>query len=248
MKAGKLYIGTSGYSYNHWSGGIFYPPGLKQDKWLEYYCKHFNTVELNVTFYRLPQKGAFAGWNKRTPENFIFAIKGSRFITHIKRLRAAAEPLKLMFKRAEPLSKKIDVVLWQLPPKFKCDIKRLSDFLKNLQRYKNVRHVFEFRDASWFNKDIYKLLKKSNIAICGADWPECSNDIHETCDFIYIRRHGASARLYSGCYSGAQLKQDANLIKRHLSKGKDVYIYFNNDAYGYAVKNAKDLKKIIQNL
>jgi len=245
VKAGKLYIGTSGYSYNHWSGGVFYPSNLKQDKWLEYYCKHFNTVELNVTFYRLPQKQVFAGWNKRTPENFVFAIKGSRFITHIKRLRAAAEPLKLMFKRAEPLSKKIDVVLWQLPPKFKCDIKRLSDFLKNLQKYKNVRHVFEFRDASWFNKDIYKLLKKSNIAICSADWPECSNDIHETCDFIYIRRHGASARLYSGCYSGAQLKKDANLIKKHLSKGKDVYIYFNNDTHGYAVKNAKDLKKII---
>ena len=242
--SGKLYIGTSGYSYNHWSEGVFYPAGLKQNKWLEYYCKHFNTVELNVTFYRLPKQEVFAGWNSRTPEGFVFAIKGSRFITHIKRLKDSKHALKLMFERARPLSKKIDVVLWQLPPKFKCDTERLSSFLRQLSKYKKFRHVFEFREASWFNNKIFRLLKKNNIAICSADWPPCSGDIHLTADFIYIRRHGAGAELYSGCYSNAQLKKDAKLISKQLSAGRDVYIYFNNDAYGWAVKNAKTLKKI----
>lgn len=244
--SGRLYIGTSGYSYDHWSEGVFYPVGLRQNKWLEYYCQHFNTVELNVTFYRLPQKQAFTGWDSRSPKGFVFAIKGSRFITHIKRLKASTEPLKTMFERAKPLSKKIDVVLWQLPPKFKCNIDRLSSFLKQLKKYKKFRHVFEFRNPGWFNKDIFQLLKKQNIAICSADWPDCSCDIRLTADFVYIRRHGASARLYSGCYSNDQLKKDANLIKNELSQGKDVYIYFNNDAQGWAVKNATTLKKMLK--
>ena len=241
---GKLYIGTSGYSYKHWSEGVFYPAGLKQNKWLEYYCKHFNTVELNVTFYRLPRQVVFAGWNRRTPEGFVFAVKGSRFITHIKRLKASKDALKLMFERAKPLAKKIDVVLWQLPPKFKCDAERLSSFLRQLSKYKKFRHVFEFREASWFNNKTFQLLKKYNIAICSADWPECSRDLHPTADFVYIRRHGAGAGLYSGCYSDTRLKKDAKLIAKQLSSGRDVYIYFNNDAHGWAVKNAETLKKI----
>ncbi len=241
---GKLYIGTSGYSYKHWSGGVFYPAGLKQNKWLEYYCKHFNTVELNVTFYRLPKQVVFAGWDRRTPEGFVFAIKGSRFITHIKRLKVSAQPLKLMFERAKPLAKKIDVVLWQLPAGFKCDTERLSSFLRHLSKYKKFRHVFEFREASWFNNKIFQLLKKNNIAVCSADWPNCSRGLHLTADFVYIRRHGTGAKLYSGCYSNAQLKKDAKLISKQLSAERDVYIYFNNDAHGWAVENAKTLKKI----
>lgn len=243
-KKAKIFIGTSGYNYRHWSDGVFYPEGLPQSRWLEHYTEFFNTVELNVTFYRLPQESAFKGWHKRTPKNFAFTIKGSRFITHIKRLKDCKEPLELLYTRVRHLKEKFSSLLWQLPPKFKVDEERLSGFVKLLKIFK-ARHVFEFRDKSWFQEKTYDILRKHNVSLCFADWPITDMKVEPTADFVYIRRHGAGQIVYGGCYSDKLLKRDTKEIKEWLKEGKDVYVYFNNDAHGYAVKNALTLKKSI---
>jgi len=245
MKKAHHYIGTSGYSYNHWKNDVFYPKSISSNKWLEFYCGKFDSVELNVTFYRLPSIKAYKTWQKQTPRNFRFVLKGSRFITHIKRLKNCSQPLKVFFNRAVSLREKTSCVLWQLPPNFKKDPGRLLDFIRQLKKLKKIRQAFEFRNASWFSTEIFKILKDNNIALASADWPDFSKTVHDTADFVYIRRHGTGANLYGGCYTQAQLKRDALFIKSFLKKGKDVYMYFNNDARGYAPQNALFLKKLL---
>lgn len=237
-----VYIGTSGYIYKHWGGGIFYPEDLSQNKWLEFYCRYLDSVELNVSFYRLPTLAAFKGWHRRTPKKFRFAVKGSRYITHIKRLKDPVKATRLFFSRAQGLKEKLSIVLWQLAPQFKANPERLEKFVKALNKTAPCRQAFEFRHPSWFCNDIYKILKKSDMPICIADYPECSKDAPDIASFIYIRRHGTAGQLYGGCYSEGQLKQDAGFIK---TKKKDCYIYFNNDANGWAVKNAVRLKELL---
>ncbi|MFN3467773.1 MAG: DUF72 domain-containing protein, partial [Candidatus Brocadiales bacterium] len=163
-------MGTSGFIYPHWGNGVFYPEGLPQRRWLEYYAEYFDTVELNVAFYRLPTEVAFRSWYKRTPKGFAFALKGSRFITHVKRLKDCQEPLELYFGRARLLKEKLSVVLWQLPPRYKKDVQRLETFIKFLKPYASYRHAFEFRDASWMSEEVYKLLSEADMALCEADW------------------------------------------------------------------------------
>ena len=178
---GKILIGTSGYNYPHWGGGVFYPKKLPQRRWLEFYSREFNTVELNVTFYRLPQESAFLSWRKRTPDGFKFAVKGSRFITHVKRLKDPGQPLKLFFSRVKLLKEKLGPVLWQLPPSFKSNPKRLAGFLKALKKYKSIRQAFEFRNETWFSDEIFKMLKLENASLCSADFPIFSRNIHVRC-------------------------------------------------------------------
>jgi len=237
----KLYIGTSGYAYKHWENGVFYPEGQRQKERLEYYCKYMNSVELNVTFYRLPSPAAFKGWHSRTPEGFRFAIKGSRYITHIKRLKEPRKSLELFFSRTKALREKLSVVLWQLPPNFKPNIERLKQFVDKLEKIAPCRQVFEFRHSGWFCKGVYAILKKHNMALCRADWPEYSNSAPDTANFIYIRRHGQAGNLYGGCYSREQLQKDIDYIRE---KKKDSYVYFNNDAEGWAIKNAISLREM----
>lgn len=241
-----IYIGTSGYLYKHWGKGVFYPEGLSERNWLEFYARHFKSVELNVTFYRLPSKSTFQGWRERTPPDFIFAIKGSRFITHIKRLQNVEDSLKIFFDRAESLEKKLSIVLWQFPPKFKMDMGRLRAFLKCLGKYRYSRHAFEFRNDSWFCTEVFQALKDMDISFCLADWPKLRVKIPDTASFVYLRRHGIEGELYSGCYSQAQLKEDAMKIENWQSQGKDIYIYFNNDAHGWAAKNALTLSRMLK--
>ncbi|HHT9153154.1 MAG TPA: DUF72 domain-containing protein [Candidatus Hypogeohydataceae bacterium YC40] len=245
QKTLTAFTGTSGFMYPHWGRGVFYPEHLPQRKWLEHYAEYFDTVELNVTFYRLPTAEAFKSWYKRSPRGFAFALKGSRFITHIKRLKDCQSPLKLYFERARLLKEKLSVVLWQLPPRYKKDAQRLRDFIKALKPYTGYRHAFEFRDPSWLEEQIYELLKEADMAICEADWPCMPQDLPLTASFAYLRRHGPGG-LYSGCYSKAFLKQDARRIKDWLDKGRSVYIYFNNDADGWAVRNAIELKEMLK--
>ncbi|MEW6409484.1 MAG: DUF72 domain-containing protein [Nitrospirota bacterium] len=239
----SIYIGTSGYNYRHWADGVFYPSGLPQRKWLEFYTEYFNTVELNVTFYRLPSDKVFTGWYKRTPADFRFAVKGSRFITHIKRLKDASDALKIFFERVVNLKEKLSVILWQLSPAFKADTERLGEFIKMLREF-HVRNVFEFREESWFSAEIFDLLRENNISFCMADYPDFGVKVPPTADFVYIRRHGEGGS-YATSYSNKALKRAASDIKRWSKEGKDVYIYFNNDAFGYAVKNAMELKKML---
>lgn len=239
----KYSIGCSGFLYDSWRDS-FYPKDLPQKKWLSFYVKKFNTVELNVTFYRLLKKEAFERWRHETPPQFSFTLKGSRFITHIKKLKDVELPLSTFFHTTSPLLEKLEVVLWQLPPNFVVNLKSLGDFIEAIKQYR-VRHVFEFRHKSWINRKVFKMLSESNIAICMADWPEFINELPLTADFVYIRRHG-EAGSYATNYSTEQLKKDAKRIKNYLKLDKDVYIYFNNDAFGYAPKNAMELRDILE--
>ncbi len=243
----RIFIGTSGFNYDHWGGGIFYPRKLPQSRWLEHYCRFFDTVELNVTFYRLPNAASFEGWNTRTPPDFVFALKGSRFITHIKRLKDVKEPVRIFFERSAPLASKVRAVLWQLSPQMKCDLKRLKDFVHILKNYKKTRHAFEFRHESWMDDDVFSILSENNMCACHADWPEFLKELPDDFSFIYLRRHGPiGGSLYSACYSDAELLADAKRIQRWVKEKKDVFVYFNNDAGGYAVKNALYLKKLLK--
>ncbi|UCH80987.1 MAG: DUF72 domain-containing protein [Nitrospiraceae bacterium] len=239
----KYRIGCSGFLYESWKGA-FYPEDLPHKKWLSFYQEKFNSVELNVTFYRLLKKEAFERWYKETPPDFTFCLKGSRFISHVKKLKDVELPLSTFFNVTAPLMEKLDVILWQLPPNLRLNIKNLEDFVEILKTYP-VRHVFEFRHKSWLSKRVCKLLSSANIAICMADWPEFINEVPITADFVYIRRHGEGGN-YSTNYTPEQLKHDAKQIKEYLKQGKDVYYYFNNDAFAYAPKNAIELRTILE--
>ncbi|MDH4028033.1 MAG: DUF72 domain-containing protein [Nitrospirota bacterium] len=239
----KYMIGCSGFLYESWRGP-FYPEALPHKKWLNFYMGSFNTVELNVTFYRLLKKEAFERWYKETPADFSFCLKGSRFITHVKKLKDVELPLSTFFNATAPLLEKLDAVLWQMPPNLKLNMKNLEDFIDNLKKYP-VRHVFEFRHKSWLTKKVFNLLTASNIGLCMADWPEFLDDLPVTSDFVYIRRHGDKGNLATN-YTPEQLKKDAKRIKDYLKIGKDVYFYFNNDAFAYAPKNASELNEILE--
>jgi len=241
----KYRIGCSGFLYDSWRGN-FYPEHLPHKGWLSFYAQKFKTVELNVTFYRLLKKEAFERWYMETPSDFTFVLKGSRFITHIKKLKDVELPLSTFFNLTAPLKEKFEVVLWQLPPTLRLNLKNFENFLKHLKSYP-VRHAFEFRNKSWICKSVFKLLNEYNATACMADWPEFIDDLPLTADFVYIRRHGEGGN-YMTDYTTEQLKRDANRIKAYLKDGKDVYMYFNNDAYGHAPKNALELCEILEKM
>lgn len=240
----KLYIGTSGYSYPHWENNVFYPKGLAKTKQLEYYAKHFNTVEMNYPFYRLPSSKSFSNWRKRTNKDFVFAIKVSRYITHIKRLHRCKTAWKTFLKRALHLKNKLGPFLFQLPPNWKKDLNRLKEFMEMIRETDSkYRFVLEFRHPTWFSEDVYQILKKQkNISLCLADSPQWPFKEIITGDFVYIRMHGGKI-LYTSNYSEKELKDWAKKIKKYLKQNLDVYVYFNNDAQGFAIKNAKELLK-----
>ena len=236
------FIGCSGFNYRHWRGN-FYPEKLPQKKWFEHYCTIFSTVELNVTFYRLPAPETFAKWYRETPASFVFAIKGSRFITHVKRLADAEEAVHRYFNSALNLQEKLKVVLWQFPPGFQANTERLHHFLGLLKQYP-VRQTFEFRHESWLSPETYDLCRAHGANVCMADWPEFLVQTPPTADFVYIRRHGHD-RSYTGCYSPEEIAADASRIEDYLRKEEDVFIYFNNDLGGHAPRNAADLRQLL---
>lgn len=237
-----LFIGCSGFSYPHWRGS-FYPTDLPLKRWFEHYCASFRSIELNVTFYRLQKPETFSQWRQASPDGFTFAVKGSRFITHIKRLADPESALANFFDGALLLGDKLRVVLWQLPPGFARSLSRLERFLALLERYP-VRHALEFRHESWCCEEVFTLCHDRRIAVCMADWPVFSAGIPRTTDFVYFRRHGQGGS-YSGCYSPAELAADAATIRGFLDRGNDVYLYFNNDAGGYAPANAAEIERLL---
>lgn len=251
MKKGRLFVGTSGWVYSHWQG-IFYPEELPSKDKLKYFSQHFKTAEINYSFYHLPQPATYQKWYSETPADFIFSVKASRFITHIKRLSGVREAWKQFIENALNLKEKLGPILFQFPPSFKVtpqNLQRLENFLKllNYNKYtmvKNVslRYVFEFRHKSWCDKKIYNLLKKYNIAWVIADSPRYPRVDVITADFVYIRMHGSKI-MFSSKYTKKELNSLAQKIKKWLKK-TDVYVYFNNDAYGYAIENARELLKL----
>lgn len=237
----EIRIGTSGWSYKHWKN-VFYPKKLPQKKWLDFYSQNFDTVEVNSTFYRLPPESYFKNWSGQVPDNFIFTVKASRYITHIKRLSIEMEPLDRLLKRARFLGHKLGPVLFQLPPAMKFDYELLNNFILSLP--KSMRFVFEFRHNSWFNDKIYELLAKHNVALCFASAPKFPFIEKITADFIFMRMHGSKV-LYGSSYSNEELKDWAEKIFKWNNDGFDCYVYFNNDAFAYAVKNAAQLKQLL---
>jgi uncharacterized protein YecE (DUF72 family) len=242
----KAFIGCSGFSYDHWKGGVFYPEGLAQKRMLEYYAGHFDTVELNVTFYRLPADTVFRSWRNRTPEGFRFVCKGSRLITHIKGLKGVGELVGQFMERSAGLEEKRGPTLWQMKPGTAPDLDLLKAFIRTLQKFPGTRHAFEFRHPGWFEGKVYSLLAKAGMTVCRADQPRNLPDPQPDFPFIYVRRHGPEARAYRGSYSEDQLRKDARDIRTWLKAKKDVYIYFNNDIGGHAPHNALRLKELIQ--
>jgi uncharacterized protein YecE (DUF72 family) len=242
----RLYIGTSGWNYPHWEER-FYPKGLGQDKWLDYYSRYFDTVEINLTFYRLPEKAVFKAWGDESPEGFSFVAKASRFFTHMKKLNNPQTNLVRFLQNAEGLRDKLRLVLFQLPPYWKVNkerLKRLVEYMANQSFLKNVKSVLEVRHESWLDDEVFDILKEANWSLCFADWPRLTVEEPVTADFIYVRRHGPGS-LYSSCYTEEMLKRDASRISEWLKKDMEVYVYFNNDAYGYAIKNALRLKELL---
>ena len=239
MKRGKIYVGTSGYSYPHWRE-VFYPKGVPQGRWLEHYAEHFGTVELNVTFYRLAPPRMFEGWKNRTPSGFRFAIKGWRMITHRKFLKDCAEQVRAFFDNSVSLGEKLAVVLWQLPPRFQKDIALLGKFLDLTHRASNVRQTVEFRNPSWYCDEVYDLLSEREMALCLADMPRARIDDVTTTDFVYIRRHGPKGN-YRDPYPKSAMCQLADKAKSWAAEGKDIFIYLNNDFAGHAIKNAREV-------
>jgi uncharacterized protein YecE (DUF72 family) len=232
-------IGTSGWHYNDWAG-LFYPAGLPKSKWLEYYTGHFNTVEINNTFYRQPKPETFTNWHKQAPKNFLYTVKANRYITHIKRLKDAKEPLERFLKGALLLKKNLGPILYQLPPGFHKDLDRLRRFLKVLP--KKLTAVFEFRHESWFSQDTFDLLKEFNVSFCIHDMAGMEVPRMITSDIIYVRFHGPTGR-YAGNYSKSALHDWAKWIKGR-SRGKTaIFAYFNNDSRARAVYNGKTLKE-----
>jgi uncharacterized protein YecE (DUF72 family) len=239
---GKVRVGCSGWVYNHWRE-VFYPKGLPQRVWLEFYAEHFDTVEINNSFYRLPKPETFEGWRKRSPEGFAFAVKGSRFITHIKRLKDPGESLGRFFDSVDKLGSRAGPILWQLSPTFHRDDERLVHFLEALPR-KHL-HAFEFRHKSWLTPEVYALLGAHHAALCIPDRPDLPQHIQRTADWSYIRLH--SSKHDDGDYSQAELDAWAKRIREFADAGCDVWVYFDNDQHGFAVRNAQDLhSRIIQ--
>jgi uncharacterized protein YecE (DUF72 family) len=232
-------IGTSGWNYKDWKG-LFYPTSVPATRWLEYYAQHFDTIEVNATFYRLPKQETFDKWYNSTPQGFLWAVKASRFITHIKRLKDCEEPLERLYNAVKYLKEKMGPVLFQLPPSLSFEQDLLKQFLTNLDS--THRHVMEVRHPSWLHEDAFEILKSHNIAACisdtGGRYPYTEAI---TADFTYIRLHGPK-KLYASKYSNHQLREWAKKIRE---SNMDAYIYFDNDFQGYAIENAKGLKKIL---
>jgi len=237
----EYYIGTSGWHYEHWRG-LFYTEKLAKPKWLEFYAQHFNTVELNNSFYHLPSEKAFVNWRQSSSRGFVFAVKVSRFITHIKRLKNVEEPLQNFLSRANFLQDKLGPLLYQLPPGIKRNDETLESFLSILPR--QYCHVFEFRHESWIDDGVFDILKRYNAGLCIFDMPDFTCPVVATADFAYVRFHGSTG-LYWSCYSDEELADWAKRIAELGKNVKVVYIYFNNDAGAYAVRNAKTLAQFL---
>jgi uncharacterized protein YecE (DUF72 family) len=242
----KSHIGTSGWNYKHWWNGEFYAKDLKPADWLAFYSKNFSTVEINTSFYRLPSEAAFQNWCTQVPPEFIFAVKASRFLTHIKRLKDPRGPLKLFFSRSKYLRDRMGPVLFQLPPRFKFDSERVHIFLEALRPYvrgRKIRCAIEVRDPTWLVPPVFDELRRYGIALCLADWRDMPVTGPVTADFVYVRRHYGKAA--GGSYSKKELDEDITKIRNWMKRGLDVYVYFNNDMVGHAVRNAAYVRRAL---
>ncbi|MCP4316335.1 MAG: DUF72 domain-containing protein [Hyphomicrobiales bacterium] len=237
----RIYIGTSGWHYDHWIGP-FYPEGTKPRGFLTYYAQQFSTVEINATFYRLPAIGTVCEWRDATPVGFVFACKASRYITHMKKLTGPHEGISRFLETMGALEEKLGPVLFQLPPRWHADPGRLEAFLKMLPG--NVRYAFEFRDETWFSSEVAEKLRRHNAAFCIYDLAGRHSTLTHTADFVYVWLHGPDSA-YHGSYDERTLQGWARRFEAWRKDGRDVYCYFNNDPEGHAVRNAFRIKSMV---
>jgi uncharacterized protein YecE (DUF72 family) len=237
----EIRVGTSGWHYKHWCGP-FYEHKTPASRMLAHYIRHFDTVEINNSFYRLPAPETFSNWREATPPNFSFAVKASRFITHMKKLKDPQNALENFLPRAEILGGKLGPILFQLPPHWPIDLARLDEFLSVLP--KAHRYTFEFREPSWHTAPVYDTLRKYNAAFCIFELAGRHSPIEVTADWTYVRLHGPKGP-YQGSYTHQQLERWADRIVSWSSQMNAVYVYFDNDQSGYAAQNAKTLKSLL---
>jgi uncharacterized protein YecE (DUF72 family) len=236
-----IYIGTSGWSYRSWRG-TFYDASESPSDYLEFYARHFATVEVNNTFYRLPEIKTIKSWRDTVPADFIFAIKASQFITHMKRLRDPEQPLRQLFDRIEPLGDRLGPILFQCPPRWHKNVDRLETFLRQLSR--DHRYAFEFRDPTWFDREVYDLLSQHDVALCVYDMGGKRSPMETTADIVYVRFHRPAGE-DTWAYDRDALTELANDIGSWVDAGLSVYCYFNNDPGGAAPRNAQELLELL---
>jgi uncharacterized protein YecE (DUF72 family) len=235
---GEFRVGTSGYQYRHWKGD-FYPRELPNRCWFDHYARQFDTVEINNTFYNLPEAERFDAWREAAPRGFRFTLKYSRYGTHLKHLRDPEEPLARFLERAERLGRRLGPILVQLPPHWRADPERLDGFLGAAPR--RHRFAIELRDPDWLCDEVFTVLRRRRAALVIHDMIE-AHPVELTTGWTYLRFHG---RHYGGSYSAQALGDQARRIRRWLRQGLDVYAYFNNDRGGHAPRNAADLRRYV---
>ncbi len=236
-----VHIGTSGWHYPHWQGP-FYPKTLNKKDFFAYYAERFDTVEINNSFYRLPEPQTLETWRDQAPDGFRFSVKASRYITHMKKLKDPEDAAALFFDRIVMLEDKGGPVLFQLPPNWRVNAARLEDFLAALPP--EFRCAFEFRDKSWFTDAVFGALEKYNAALCLYAMGDYASPRETTADFVYVRLHGPGEK-YEGKYEVNALSGWAGAFSSWAASGKDVYCYFDNDENGYAALNALELKEMM---
>jgi uncharacterized protein YecE (DUF72 family) len=238
---GVIHIGTSGWNYPHWKRS-FYPEELAQERWLAYYAERLGSVEINNSFYQLPSEQTFSAWKQQVPPGFVFAVKASRYITHMKKLKDPADSLGLFLGRIAALGEKLGPVLFQLPPRWRRNAERLSAFVGQLPS--PLAAAFEFRDPSWFHPETYEVLARHGAAFCIYHLAGQTSPKEVTADFVYVRLHGPGAA-YAGEYDTAALSGWAGALSAWQRQGKAVYCYFDNDQRGYAAANALRLAQML---
>lgn len=241
MTAG-IRIGTSGWEYAHWQGA-FYPRELSRDRWLEYYTERFDTVELNASFYRLPLRATFERWARRVPDVFVFAVKGSRYLTHVKRLKEPTEPLARLWSRADALGSHLGPVLYQFPPRWKPNPDRLSAFLAAVPPRRP--QVIEIRDARWYRDELVESIAAAGVGLCLHDMPGSARTGPPAGPLVYVRFHGAAGQRYGGRYPTDELERWASRMVAWAADGTPVWAYFNNDIGGHAVVDAARLRDLV---
>jgi uncharacterized protein YecE (DUF72 family) len=240
-KKASIHIGTSGWHYKHWKGS-FYPYNIKDAEQFDQYAQHFHTVEINNSFYKLPTAQTFTAWRKAAPRGFVFAVKASRYLTHMVKLKASKDSLHMLFTRVVKLEEKLGPILFQLPPQWKVNAERLSQFLQALPA--GYRYTFEFRNHTWYTEEVLDLLRQHNAAFCIYHLEGHLSPLAVTADFVYVRLHGPGNK-YQGNYHAATLKKWAKYCRQWKQAKKEVYVYFDNDQAGYAAFNAQRLRQIV---
>ena len=235
-------VGCSGFSYKHWRGGVFYPAGTATARELAYYASQFDTVELNNPFYHLPPRSTFVKWAQGTPENFEFAVKASRYTTHLKRLHDAGEALATLLENANGLRRKLGPILFQFPARWELHLERLREFLPLLPRTPDF--VFEFRHASWFQPPVYRALEHAGAGLCLAVSPVLPEPpLVVTSGCVYLRMHAGRGR--EGNFERHELRRWADRLKRLAGAERRAYAYFNNDWQGFAPRNAHEFRALL---